>query len=385
VTLGGAILKTTDEVERYVPAWDALAVERNLPYCSPGWLLPWWKHVAPRDAELRVVVALDGEELVGIAPFYATTGAGGLGRYALIGAERLTARIEPLARADAQGAAAATFARSLAAARPVPASIRFEGIPAESQWPRLLGGEWPGAGRPFVHVDADFPAPVVTLRGDGFDDWMQSKSSNFRQQMRRSRRKLEQAGAVFRTASTAEEVTVRLADFERLHRARWDPRGGSGALQPGVMEMLREAGRALAEGGRFQLDSIDVDGRSISSHLFLSAGGETGYWLGGFDEEFAAQRPSMLALVAAVEKGFERSDARLDLGPGGQDYKYRLADSEDRLQWLTLIPPGPLHRRAMVLFTPRRLRYAITRRTSPRIKALLRRLLRRAGRGRATP
>jgi CelD/BcsL family acetyltransferase involved in cellulose biosynthesis len=375
VTLGGAILESPDEVGRCLGAWDALAVERGLPFCAPGWLLPWWKHVAPRGAELRVVVALDGEELVGIAPFFAKGWIGGLSQYGLIGAAGM--RIEPLARADAVEAVAATFARTLAEARPVPASIRFEGLPANSPWPHLLGREWPGSGRPFVHVEAAIPAPVVTLAEEDFDAWMKSKSSNFRQQVRRSRRHLEQAGAVFRTAATAEEVTARLADFERLHRARWDPRGGSGVMKPGVMEMLRDAGHALVDSGRFRLESIEVDGRAISSQLFLSAGSETGYWLGGFDEEFAAQRPSMVALVAAVEKGFERGEARLDLGSGGSKYKYRLADSEDRLEWLTLIPPGPHHRRAMALFTPRRVRYAITSRMSPKTKARLRRLLRR--------
>jgi CelD/BcsL family acetyltransferase involved in cellulose biosynthesis len=375
VTLAGAILETTDEVERYVRAWDRLAVESRLPYCSPGWLLPWWQHVAPKDAVLRVVVALDGDELVGIAPFYARRWIGGVGRYGLLGTDNLSSRVEPLARAGAVEQAASTFAHTLAEARPAPGSIRFEGLPADSPWPRLLAGAWPGAGRPFIHVEVAVPAPVVNLEGD-FESWMDSKSANFRQQMRSSRRKLEQAGAVFRTAGSQEEVTAGLAEFERLHRARWSHRGGSAALKPGVMEMLRDAGHALVEAGRFRLDSIDVDGRSISSQLFLSAGGETGYWLGGFDEEFAAQRPSMLALLAAVETGFERGEARLDLGPGGQRYKYRLADSEDRLQWLTLIPPGRYRRRAMALFTPRRVRYAITRRISARTKARVRRLLR---------
>jgi hypothetical protein len=85
----------------------------------------------------------------------------------------------------------------------------------------------------------------------------------------------------------------------------------------------------------------------------------------------------MLALLAAVEQGFELGERRPDPGPGGQDYKYRLTDSEDRLQWLTLIARGPYHRRAMALFTPRRVRYAITSRMSAKTKAQLRRLLRR--------
>jgi len=101
--------------------------------------------------------------------------------------------------------------------------------------------------------------------------------------------------------------------------------------------MLKLAGRELGD-GRFRLLSIDVDGVSISAHLFVRAGGTNAYWLGGFDDRFAACRPAIQVLAAAVEEGIERGDDCLELGPGGQDYKYRLADSEEGLQWVTLTP-----------------------------------------------
>ncbi len=372
--LTGRILTTLEDLDPYVPEWDALAVARRLVYCAPGWVLPWWRHAAPAEAELRVVVVLDGERLFGIAPFYARAQLGGIVGYRMVGAA-VTHRIEPLAPAGAIEEVAAVIARTLAAARPVPARLRFDGIPDGSPWPRLLARAWPGRGRPFIHREPGIPAPTVSLAHEGFDAWMATKSANFRQQMRRARRKLESRGAVFRTAATPEEIAAALPDFERLHLARWEARGGSSTLNPRVVDMLLDAGRALVPDGRFRLESIELDGQTISSHLFVSAGEETSYWLGGFDDRYSALWPSMVSLVAAVREGFDRGDTRLDLGQGAQPYKYRLADGQDCLNWLTLVPPGPHYGRAMVLFAPRRLRFAITRRISPEAKARLRRLL----------
>ncbi len=374
MALSGRILTTLEELEPYLSEWDTLAVARGLVYCAPGWLLPWWRHVAPADAQLRVVVVHDGDRLAGIAPFYSRSQIGGIAGYRLVGGA-VTHRIEPLASADAIEEVAAVIARTLAAARPVPARLRFDGIPDDSPWPRLLAGAWPGRGRPFIHREPPIPAPTVSLAHEGFDAWMATKSSNFRQQMRRARRKLESRGAAFRTAATPEEIAAALPDFERLHLARWESRGGSRTLTPAVVEMLYDAGRALVAEGRYRLESIELDGQVISSHLFVSAGDETSYWLGGFDERYAAQWPSMLSLVAAVREGFDRGDERLDLGQGGQAYKYRLADGQDCLNWLTLVPPGPHHGRAMILLAPRRLRFAVTTRLPPETKARVRRLL----------
>jgi len=374
MALAGRILTTVEELEPYIPEWDALAVSRRLVFCAPGWVLPWWHHVAPADAQLRVVLVLDGERLIAIAPFYARAEVGGVAGYRMVGGA-VTHRIEPLAPVDAIEETAAVIAGTLAAARPVPARLRFDGIPDDSRWPRLLGRAWPGRGRPFIHREPGIPAPTVSLEHESFDAWMAAKSSNFRQQMRRARRKLEGRGAVFRTAATPDEIAAGLPDFERLHHARWEPRGGSRTLTPAVVEMLRDAGRNLVDDGRYRLESIELDGQVISSHLFISAGDETSYWLGGFDDRYAAQRPSMLSLVGAVQEGFDRGDRRLDLGQGAQPYKYRLADGEDCLNWLTLVPPGPHYGRAMVLLAPRRLRFAITTRLPPETKAQLRRLL----------
>jgi CelD/BcsL family acetyltransferase involved in cellulose biosynthesis len=115
--------------------------------------------------------------------------------------------------------------------------------------------------------------------------------------------------------------------------------------------MLDEASRALIAQLRFRLWSIKIDNQTISSTVFLSAGGETAAWLCGFDEEWSHLQPSILTIHEALKHGFEVGDCRLDLGAGAQPYKYRFSDSEDYLESLLIVRSGlkaPLARSQML-------------------------------------
>jgi CelD/BcsL family acetyltransferase involved in cellulose biosynthesis len=278
---------------------------------------------------------------------------------------------------------AAAVATALAAADPYPDLIRLEGLPAKSPWPAYLMSAWPGRRRPWLHKRPSAGAPTVALGAGDIDAWLARRSSNFRQQMRRARRKLEKQGAVFRVSESASELERDLADFARLHHARWDSRGGSISLRPGTDAMLREAGAELLGERRFRLASIEVDGKVVNSQLFVAAGREVSYWNGGFDDDYARLKPSYVGLVDAIGQALDHGDARLDLGPGEQDYKYRFSDGEDSLEWLTMIPPGPRSKLALASWAPVYARYAITQRMTPEHKRRVREIARRAGIGAA--
>jgi CelD/BcsL family acetyltransferase involved in cellulose biosynthesis len=338
VVLSGRLLVDEASVAPIEAAWDALAVEAGEPYCAPGWMLSWWRHAAPAGARLRVAVALDGDALVAVAPFY------GERRFGMVEwlrplAAPVSHRVGPVCRHGAEAEAAAALARALAEARPRPALLTLDGVPAGSPWPRLLAAAWPRRTllhrRPRTNV-----APVVELDAPGFDAWLAGRSANFRQQTRRARRKLEAAGGAPRRLE-GEAAVAALEDFARLHHARWSWRGGSDALDARVEAMLRAAAAALGAHGRLWLWSIEAGGRLVSAHLFVGAGDRAVYWLGGHDAAWDAHRPGLQALVMAVEDGFDRGLARLDLGPGPQEYKRRLAGAADTLEFVSIVPAGP--------------------------------------------
>jgi CelD/BcsL family acetyltransferase involved in cellulose biosynthesis len=368
----GEVLDSVAEVDAVRDAWDQLATALGKPYCAPGWMLAWWRHIPRPGARLRVVVVRDGTELVGVTPFFAQRLRGGIESLGLLGAG-VAARIDPLAEPGQERNVAAVAARALCEQRPHPALIAFEGADAALDWPHLFAEAWPGALGAQVRRLQVIPAPVVRLDCDGFDTWLAAKSSNFRQQMRRNRRTIEARGAVFRHID-GPQLGREIARFADLHRRRLSAKGQTTTLDGGVEEMLREASLDLAARDRMWISRIEVDGELICDQLFVAAGEEVSYWNGGFDGRWAAYRPGLLSLLAAVEDAFARGAARLDLGAGAQDYKYRFAGTEDRLVRALVLPRGRWYPVARAFTTPAELR-ARLRRRPPRQLPLIRRML----------
>jgi CelD/BcsL family acetyltransferase involved in cellulose biosynthesis len=374
--MDGRLLDELGAVEPHVRAWDDLAVAGGLPYCTPAWMLGWWKHARPDGARLRVAVALDGAELAGVAPCYAVHQHGV--EHVRLLASPISHRTQPLAAAGREREVAEAIAPALADADP--GIVALDGVPGASPWPDLLTAAWPGRRRPGRRVGETMGAPIVTLTGRDFDEWFAGRSSNFRSQMRRARRSLEEQGATVRLASTPAEIAQDIDAFIKLHHARWDPRGGSDAVDEGVERMLHEIAQPLVEKGTLRLAAVATADRTVAVQVIVAAGGEASYWLGGFDDEWARSKPALVALLTAVEDAFGRSEDRFDLGGGTQDYKLRFADGQDELEWMSVVPRGSRAALDWARLAPSRARGALARATDePR--AALRRRLRRGGQG----
>lgn len=355
--------------------WDELAVLMSKPYCSPEWMMSWWEHVAPPKALLRITAVFDGDVLVGIAPFFVDRALGGVRRYRLLGADTC-APIDVLARPGMERAVAVVVARALAEADPSPDVIMLEGVPGDSPWPGLLRDAWSRRGPLSLRRQFSQAAPFVELRGRTYEAWLASKTSIARRKIRQEVKAMQQQGATVRLSGTREELARDLGALAELHRARWRKRGGSGVLDGRVERMLAAAGAGLIEHGRFRLWSMDLDGRTISSHLFVVAGGDAAYWLGGFDErETRIRRPGMMIIRAALEHAFGAGDQRFDLGPGGQPYKYEFAQNASSVDWILLIPPGRRSLLARAQLAPLRARILTAQRLSPGAKRIVRRVL----------
>jgi CelD/BcsL family acetyltransferase involved in cellulose biosynthesis len=322
------------------PEWDTLAATDGLPQMSPAWVLAWWRHIAPEGAVARAVVVRDGKQLVGLAPFYVETGNGGRIDYRLPGIE-IAARLAPLAVPGREWDVAEAIGAVLAGADPRPDALRLEGIPLEAQWLTALRDAWPGALRPplrLTQIDGD---PLMSMRESSFEDWLAGRSSNFRQQMRRLRRRFVDAGGVSRT-TTRVTLPADAAALTRLHASRWHGRGHSNLVDLGerFTAFVVELGEQLLDKERFALRILELDGEPICAQLFVRAGETTLFVNGGWDERHAALKPSLLCLLDAVEEAYALGVERFDLGVGVQSYKLRFADGSAPLGWGVLMAPG---------------------------------------------
>jgi CelD/BcsL family acetyltransferase involved in cellulose biosynthesis len=338
--LAAETVTASDALAELAPAWDALAVAAGRPMSSPAWMLGQWRHLRPPGAELRVVTVRDDGELIAIAPFYVEPkGRGRLDLRLLGGAMPSTG---PLAQAGREWDAAGPIAAALASARPRADVLALESVPLGSRWPVALRERWPGPLKPPLRQYYVQSSPTVSLAAGSFDAWLAGKSSNFRGQMRRLRRRFAQAGGTVR-AATAATLHADVATLMRLHAARWDGLGASAivAKAAGFTALFEQLGTTGLAGGRLRLYVLELDGEPISAQLFAAAGGEALHVNGGWDERHAQLKPSLLGIVAGIEDAFERGDQRVDLGPGDQSYKQRLADGDAPVAWTLLIVPQP--------------------------------------------
>jgi CelD/BcsL family acetyltransferase involved in cellulose biosynthesis len=368
VALTSRMLESTDDLGPHRAEWDELAVAAHQPFGSPAWALAWWDNLRPRKAKLRLVIVQEGDRLAGIVPLFSSGRsyrplAGGL------------APAEPLSRPGLEREVAAAAVATLAESVPRPATIELELHGSSPAWAELLGEAWLDGRGAWRWAKSDTPVPRVALVDD-FDAWMETRSTSFRREMRRKRRKLESAGGAFRHA-TEGTLENDVHTFLRLHRSRLAGQGGTNLTADGIEQMLIAVGADLLPSGRFRLLCLELDGKPIAMQLLLAGGGEVSAWNTGFDEAYAKLSPVMQCMVHSIADAAERGERMMSFGPGGQDYKYRLSNDEDSLLSHVLVPPGVTYPLARCRLAPAQVRYGLSGRLSPEAKQRLRRLVHR--------
>jgi CelD/BcsL family acetyltransferase involved in cellulose biosynthesis len=318
------------ELETLRPDWDRLAVAAGRPFAMSAWMLAWWRHCRPADAELRVIAVRRGPELIGLAPWYCQGE-----EFRLLGAE-LFVRLAPLSLPGVEEDAARAISARLA--RLAPTSIWFEQIDADCVWPSNIASAWPG--QPPVRLLADpgaaRPTPSIELNGKGYQRWIDSRPPQLRKRLRvAERRTADRAGRVIRcTAPDQLERAVR--HLGRMHRVRWP--GRAAWIDAEVEAMISDAARELADGGGARLFALDVDGEIAGVDLSVAAGGTVIAWTGSYDPRYADLSPGTQTLLAAIEEACNRGDRRVDLGTGAQPWKRHYADADRPLATIVAVP-----------------------------------------------
>jgi CelD/BcsL family acetyltransferase involved in cellulose biosynthesis len=338
------------ELAPYLEEWDALAVASERPFCAPGWMLAWWREGRSGHTRLQVVLVLDGDRLIGVGPFFAQISYG-LAELRLLGAG-FSHRIGPLAREGEEGRVAAAMAEALAALKPRPAGVVFEGIDVEDPWPELLAEAWP-ARRPRLRTDSVMEAPVIRLDADD-EAWMERRTRNFRKLARRTSKRLGETEV--RKRIGADESAVR--GFLQLHHQRWKERGGSN-LDDSAERVVAAAAAELGEKGRLEIVLLEGPEGPISAELMLRTGPVATIWATGFDPAWAQYAPGLQVRLVTLRAAAEHGVQLVDLGGGGDEYKKRMADADMPIAWRTLFPRGPRYPLILLRLAPKRIRYAL--------------------------
>lgn len=296
--------------------WGELAAASGNPFASVEWCEAWLEHVG-RGARLRLFSCRRRDGSIGaILPLVLTEG-----RYVRklrflgFGASN---ELGPISAPEDREAAALALRGALAATR--------------REWDVFLGERLPGNGwsdRLAGALVAELGSPVVRGPWRSWDEYLGSRSRNFRQELRRKERRLEERGLQSQRVATAAELEPALDVLFALHRARWGPEASRWFA--GWEVFHRRFARAALDRGWLRLRLLQLDGRPVAAYLGFRFG--CGEWFYQLGREPSADSSVGLVLVAnALRDALAEGATDFRLGPGAQAYKLRFATGDPGLQ-----------------------------------------------------
>ena len=351
-----------------VDSWRRLAELRGNPFLTPDWYLAW---LAAFAAEEPFLITWGRGEAEGLLPLVRVR-IGPLKVLRFAGAQRgdWFSPLCPPGREDEMSAACGDLLRR----RRDWHLFFLDRIDSGSDTgsaPSWLGAL--GAGMRTPRRRGREVLPFIGFGGGGYEEYLASRSRNFRSQIGRRRRKLErERGLSFRMTTAESELEEDLSTFFALHEERWRNRGGSSALgADAVKDMHRRFAAAALERGWLRLWTADVDGKPGAAWYGWSIGGRYCYSLSGLSEEYEPFALGTVLLAQTIEHAAEEGAEVYDLMWGDEAYKSRFETGRREVASWVLArrghPAGPLLAAAEALI-------GAARRLPPSVRDPLRRI-----------
>ena len=296
--------------------WDALAEETGAaPFLRPGWIAAWSD--AFGAGRLHVLTSRRAGELRGVLPLHVSRG------HVRGAANWHSPEFGAVARDED---AAAELASSLARLRPRRLTLPFldpDGLTHAAVARALAGTGY----RPLVRVLEEQPWVDLAAGREAFEAGLDAK---FLRDLRRRRRKLDEAGTVeVDVRDGSERLDALLDEGLRLEPSGWKGRTAI-AASPATLAFYRSVCGWAAARGWLRLAFLRVDGRAIAFELALEQRRSWWFLKGGFDRAWHRYAPGRLLVHAMLERAFERRLATFELLGGAEPWK---------LEWTRALRP----------------------------------------------
>lgn len=304
--------------------WTRLAERAENVFGTWEWADAWNRHLgAGARLELGVARAADGGVVAILPLFEARRTPFRLLRFLGAGPSD---QLGPICAPEDRWTAAKAMARFLASA------LRGGGIFIGE---RVLGTEGLGGQLGGVLLRSG-PSPVLPVGGRSFDDFLGSRSRNFREQVRRRERRVaREHRLVYRLTEDPVQLEADMDTLIRLHYARWRDHE-SNALSGARASFHRDfSARALAHGW-LRLWTMELDRRAVAAwYGFRFAGVET-YYQAGRDPALDHLNVGFVLLSHAIRSAFDDGMREFRFGHGDEAYKNRFAELDPKLETIAV-------------------------------------------------
>jgi CelD/BcsL family acetyltransferase involved in cellulose biosynthesis len=302
--------------------WEPLAERSGNIFSTWEWASAWWE-VFGRDRPLLLGALRNGSgEPVAIVPLYLSSRRPvrtvrflGHGPADQLGPVCDAARMDEVMQALRRNLAAQSFPWSVFLA---------ERLPGDHDWDGLLGART---------LERE-SSPVMRTGGMNWEEYLASRSRNFRDQVRRRERKLAREHELSFRLATRESFEADFATLVRLHDSRW---GEETDTFTGDFMRFHQAfaSRAL-DRGWLRLWVMEVNEQPVAAWYGFRFGGAEFYYNSGRDRSWDEYRVGFVMLVNTMRSAFDDGMGEYRMLRGGEEYKGRFATDDPGVETVAL-------------------------------------------------
>jgi CelD/BcsL family acetyltransferase involved in cellulose biosynthesis len=310
-------LERVDGFEAIEDEWDSLAVRSGGIFATALWSRVWWEHFGgERELLLHAARSPDGA-LASVVPLYAWRRR--LPRVLRFLGHGPSDELGPVHAAGDHVLAASTLRAALDS---LGWDVCFaEQLSGDERWSELLGGRtW--------RREA---SPVLRLPGR-WEEYLATRSSNFRQQLRRREQALGREGHVELRTADAATLDRDLDTLFALHRARFGGRRTDFSDTPFHREVAREA---LARGW-LRLRVLELDARPAAAWHGFQVGAVASYYQAGRDPAFDRLSVGFVLMAHTIRSAIAEGANEYRFGRGDEAFKSRFTEYDPGLETVAL-------------------------------------------------
>jgi CelD/BcsL family acetyltransferase involved in cellulose biosynthesis len=316
-------IEPIDRLESIKTEWSDLAESSNNIFAAWEWTSLWWSHFG-RGRELAVAAALDDSDRISaVLPLYFWIKRPG--RVLRFLGHGVSDQLGPICHPNALAAATGALVTYLEASGRRWDVFLAEHLPSDEDWPDALGAT------PLRRESN----PVLHNDGRGWDGFLASRSSNFRQQVGRRERNLHRRHEVhYRLADDPARLEEDLDTLFALHSARWS--NGNSSFGGTRETFHREFAACALERGWLRLWFLELDGRPVAAWHGFRFGGVESYYQAGRDPAWDAASVGFVLLAHSIRAALTDGVTEYRFLRGDDDYKSRFANRDRTLETLAI-------------------------------------------------
>jgi CelD/BcsL family acetyltransferase involved in cellulose biosynthesis len=287
------------------------------------WLSSWWRHYG-KQRELIILLAKDGQKIVGIAPLVCST-------QSVFGLK--------VKKIELMGVEHTDYRNFILTEKKDQCLKLFLTHLNKLRWDFLELKHIPEVDEPLVNLrrflgenilESERVAavcPYIALTGN-FDDYLQIMPGRMRRELTRVSKNLSKNYKVaFQRFDTVESLNEGIDSLVTLHQKRWHSKGGRGSFEgdPEFKPFILDACKQLTKKGLVNLTLLKADDTAVAAALCFEYKNIRSFYHQGYDPEFSKFAVGNLMIMHIIQGAVQMGYRTFDFLQGDESYKSRWA------------------------------------------------------------